>query len=162
MMAILRILEFKSQVPFRSRQKAALLLLYYVYRLRSVGFLEGDRAPVHHPAFPFPEAIRLWPQRWRADGGAYGSRSGLPSACWRRRYQVAMAAIEKTKMMLEMALISGVMPRRKRPQISSGRVLLRPMRKKLTAISSIERVKISRAAPMIDKRRLGRVTRQKV
>ncbi len=73
-----------------------------------------------------------------------------------------MAAMEKRKMMLEMALISGVMPRRKRPQISSGRVLSRPIRKKLTAISSIERVKISRAAPTIDKRKLGRVTCQKV
>jgi hypothetical protein len=37
-------------------------------------------------------------------------------------------------MMVEMALISGVMPRRSRPQISSGSVLSRPIRKKLTAI----------------------------
>ena len=46
---------------------------------------------------------------------------------------------------MEMALISGVMPRRRRDQISSGRVLSRPMRKKLTAISSSESVKISKA-----------------
>src|SRR5450432_1730001 len=78
------------------------------------------------------------------------------------RYQVTMAASEKTKMMVEMALISGVIPRRRRPQISSGRVLSRPMRKKLTAISSIERVKIKSAAPMIDKRRFGKVIRQNV
>ena len=45
-------------------------------------------------------------------------------------------------MMVEMALISGVMPRRRRDQISSGSVLLRPIKKKLTAISSSERVKI--------------------
>src|SRR6185312_9430567 len=77
-------------------------------------------------------------------------------------YQVTIAASEKTKMMVDMALISGVMPRRRRPQISSGKVLSRPIRKKLTAISSMERVKIRSAAPMIDSRRLGRVTRQKV
>ncbi len=65
-------------------------------------------------------------------------------------------------MMVETALISGVMPRRNRPQISSGKVLSRPIRKKLTAISSIDRVKISSAAPMIESLRLGRVTRQKV
>ena len=48
----------------------------------------------------------------------------------------------KPQMMVEMALISGVMPRRRRPQISRDRVLSRPIRKKLTAISSTERVKI--------------------
>ncbi len=53
-------------------------------------------------------------------------------------------------MMVDIALISGVMPRRRRPQISSGSVLSRPIRKKLTAISSMERVKISSAAPMIE------------
>ena len=36
---------------------------------------------------------------------------------------------EKTKMMLEMALIYSVIPRRNRAQISSGSVLSRPMRK---------------------------------
>src|SRR5215831_3501415 len=87
---------------------------------------------------------------------------GDPCARRRSRYQSMMAAREKTKMMVEMALISGVMPRRNRPQISSGRVLSRPIRKKLTAISSIERVKMSRAAPIIGRRRLGIVTRQKV
>ncbi len=45
-------------------------------------------------------------------------------------------------------MISGVMPRRRRDQISSGSVLSRPIRKKLTAISSSERVKISRPAAM--------------
>src|SRR6185369_12658609 len=78
------------------------------------------------------------------------------------RCQVMMAISEKTKMIVEIALISGVMPRRRRPQISRGRVFSRPMRKKLTAISSIESVKISSAAPMMDKRRFGSVTRQKV
>jgi hypothetical protein len=51
--------------------------------------------------------------------------SGSELARARRRYQVTIAASEKTKMMVEMALISGVMPRRRRPQISSGRVLSR-------------------------------------
>ena len=41
----------------------------------------------------------------------------------RKRYQVTMAASEKTKMMVEMALISGVMPRRSRPQISRESVV---------------------------------------
>ncbi len=69
---------------------------------------------------------------------------------------------EKTKMMVEIALISGVMPRRRRPQISSGNVLSRPIRKKLTAISSIDSVKISSAAPMIESLRFGIVMRQNV
>ena len=60
-------------------------------------------------------------------------------------------------MMVEMALISGVMPRRRRPQISSGSVLSRPIRKKLTAISSMESVKIKSAAPMMESLRLGTV-----
>ena len=68
----------------------------------------------------------------------------------RRRYHVTMAARENTNMIVEIALISGVMPRRRRPHISSGRVLSRPMRKKLTAISSIESVKMSNAAPMME------------
>src|SRR5437868_4666006 len=46
-----------------------------------------------------------------------------------------------------MALISGVMPRRRRDQISRGRVLSRPIRKKLTAISSIDMMKIRSASP---------------
>ncbi len=91
-----------------------------------------------------------------------GGNSRLPSARARRRYQTTIAISENRKMMVEMALISGVMPRRRRPQISSGRVLSRPIRKKLTAISSMDRVKISNAAPMMDNRRLGRVTCQKV
>ena len=61
-----------------------------------------------------------------------------------------------------MALISGVMPRRRRAQISSGRVLSRPMRKNVTAISSIESVKMSNAEAISESFRLGRVTRQKV
>ena len=69
---------------------------------------------------------------------------------------------ENIKMIVEMALISGVMPRRNRDQISSGKVLSRPIRKKLTAISSNDKVKISSAAPMMGSRRFGRVTRQKV
>src|SRR5208282_1435031 len=88
--------------------------------------------------------------------------SALPSARTRRRYQTTIVISENTKMMLDTALISGVMPRRRRPQISSGSVLSRPMRKKLTAISSIERVKISSAAPMIDSFKFGTVIRQNV
>src|SRR5439155_855908 len=48
--------------------------------------------------------------------------STLPSALARSRYHVTIAANEKTKMILEMALISGVMPRRKRPQISRNSI----------------------------------------
>ena len=70
--------------------------------------------------------------------------SALPSARTRSRYQTTIVTSENTKMMVDTALISGVMPRRRRPQISSGRVLSRPIRKKLTAISSIESVKISK------------------
>src|SRR5213080_1716299 len=104
---------------------------------------------------------------WASGGYAAGFTSSaaispLPSALARSRYQVTIAANEKTKMILEMALISGVMPRRKRPQISRGSVLSRPIRKKLTAISSMDSVKIKSAAPIIESRRLGRVTRQKV
>src|SRR5207237_673740 len=98
----------------------------------------------------------------RYDFTSSAAISTLPSALARSRYQVMIAANEKTKMILEMALISGVMPRRKRPQISRGSVLSRPIRKKLTAISSIDSVKINSAAPIIESRKLGRVTRQKV
>lgn len=65
-------------------------------------------------------------------------------------------------MSVEIALISGVIPRRKRDQISMGSVFSRPIRKKLTAISSNDKVKIKRAAAMIDTRKLGNVTRQNV
>ena len=65
-------------------------------------------------------------------------------------------------MMVEMALISGVIPRRKRDQISSGKVLSRPVRKNVTAISSIESVNVNRAAPMIGSFRFGSVTRKSV
>src|SRR5579863_7128564 len=70
------------------------------------------------------------------------SAASLVSPRTRKRYQNTMATNEKTKIIVETALISGVMPRRSRPQISRGSVLSRPMRKKLTAISSIESVKI--------------------
>ena len=46
--------------------------------------------------------------------------------------------------------------------ISSGKVLSRPMRKKVTAISSSDSVKIRRAAAIRDTRRLGNVIHQKV
>src|SRR5581483_247023 len=88
--------------------------------------------------------------------------STCPSDAVRRRYHTRIAHKENRNMMVEIALISGVIPRRKRPQISSGRVLSRPIRKKLTAISSMENVKIKSAAPMIDNLRLGMVMRQKV
>ena len=51
------------------------------------------------------------------------------------RYQNTIATSENTKIIVEIALISGVMPRRRRPQISSGSVLSRPIKKKLTLIS---------------------------
>ena len=70
--------------------------------------------------------------------------------------------MEKTRISVEIALISGVMPRRKRDQISSGSVLSRPIKKKLTAISSSESVKISRPAAINDTRKFGNVTRQNV
>src|ERR1019366_6795379 len=88
------------------------------------------------------------------------SHSSVPGL--RNRYQSKISPNEKTKMIVEMALISGVIPRRSRDHISSGNVLSRPMRKKLTAISSIDNVKISNAAPMIASFRFGSVTRQKV
>ena len=59
-------------------------------------------------------------------------------------------------------MISGVMPRRSRPQISSGKVLSRPNRKKVTAISSIERVNINRPAATSESFRFGSVMRQNV
>src|SRR5271156_3228597 len=98
-----------------------------------------DRA-CNHVSDKFTARVRhLSPQ------GSYG----LSSICFasepmpriRIRYQMMMSATETAKISVETALISGVMPRRKRPQISSGRVLSRPMRKKVTAISSIESVK---------------------
>src|SRR6202012_358883 len=54
---------------------------------------------------------------------------------------------EKRKMRVAMAFISGVAPRRRRDQISIGSVFSRPIRKNVTAISSIDRVKINNAAP---------------
>src|ERR1700675_3624001 len=59
-------------------------------------------------------------------------------------YQTKIKMTETAKISVEMALISGVMPRRRRAQISRGGGLSRPIKKKVTAISSIERVKISR------------------
>src|SRR5882762_8050487 len=69
--------------------------------------------------------------------------SVLPSRT-RKRYQTTIATNENTKIIVETALISGVIPRRNRPQISR------------------ESVKISSAAPMIDSFRFGIVTRQNV
>src|ERR1700690_1923522 len=46
--------------------------------------------------------------------------SAPPSARTRRRYQTTIVISENTKMMVDTALISGVMPRRRRPQIYSG------------------------------------------
>jgi len=48
------------------------------------------------------------------------------------------------------------------PQISRGSVLSLPIRKKVTAISSMESVKINRPAAIRESLRLGRVTSQKV
>src|SRR5438309_4672763 len=72
------------------------------------------------------------------------------------------SATDETKMSVEIALISGVMPRRRRAQISRGKVLSRPIRKNVTAISSIESVKMSSPAAINESLRLGRVMRQNV
>src|ERR1700730_359315 len=88
--------------------------------------------------------------------------ASVPRSRMRKRYQTTIATNENTKIIVETALISGVIPRRNRPQISRGSVLSRPIRKKLTAISSMESVKISSAAPMIDSFKFGIVTRQNV
>src|ERR1039458_9876488 len=63
--------------------------------------------------------------------------SGVSSALTRSRYQTTIVASENTKIMVETALISGVIPRRSLPQISSGKVLSRPIRKKLTERKSV-------------------------
>ena len=65
-------------------------------------------------------------------------------------------------MIAAAALTSGVMPRRSRPQIWSGRVFCRPMRKKVTAISSRLSVNTSSPAPSTAVRMLGKVTYQNV
>jgi len=80
----------------------------------------------------------------------------------RSRYQITMSATDTAKISVEMALISGVMPRRSRPQISRGSVLSRPIRKNVTAISSMDSVKISNPAATSDSFRFGSVTRQNV
>src|SRR5713226_6974997 len=80
----------------------------------------------------------------------------------RRWYQTVIRMMETTRMRVEIALISGVMPRRRRPQISRGSVLSLPIRKKVTAISSMESVKINRPEAIRESLRLGRVTSQKV
>ena len=58
-----------------------------------------------------------------------------------------MVMTENKKIRVAMAFISGVAPRRRRDQISRGSVFSLPMRKKVTAISSMERVKTSSAVP---------------
>src|SRR4029077_10142865 len=102
----------------------------------------------------------------RSPSSVEGSSAAAPSSVFRLRarrwYHSTMSPIEKTRITVEMALISGVMPRLSRDQISSGNVFSRPIKKKLTAISSIESVKISRPAATSDTRRFGSVTRRKV
>ena len=61
-----------------------------------------------------------------------------------------------------MALISGVIPRRMADQMYIGSVLSRPVRKKVTGISSKESVKTSSEEPMMEVRMLGSVTFQNV
>src|SRR6266496_5648839 len=51
-------------------------------------------------------------RRYDAASTSSAAISTLPSALARSRYQVTIAANEKTKMIVEMALIAGVMPRR--------------------------------------------------
>src|SRR5271156_3053009 len=99
---------------------------------------------------------------WIAAGTSGAADSSVRCKRVRRRYHSKIMPMEKTRISVEMALISGVMPRRRRDQISRGKVLLRPIRKKLTAISSSDNVKISRAAAINETRRFGSVTRQNV
>src|SRR5580704_767714 len=97
--------------------------------------------------------------------GSKAAAAGDSQACWvrvRSRYQTRIVPMENNKIRVETALISGVIPRRRRDHISSGNVLSRPMRKKVTAISSSDSVKIKRAAAISDTRRFGKVIRQKV
>src|ERR1700682_3602749 len=78
------------------------------------------------------------------------------------RYQITIKITETRKISVEMAFISGVIPRRRRPQISSGKVFSRPIRKKETAISSMDKVKIKKPAATKESFKLGKVMRQKV
>jgi hypothetical protein len=74
------------------------------------------------------------------------------------RGQTTVTPIDRRKMMVAAALTTGVIPRRSKPQICSGRVFRRPTKKKVTAISSRLRVNTSRPAPRIEVRMLGKLT----
>src|SRR5438552_3481423 len=121
-----------------------------------------DGASIMNQNFPQRSASAERRHEASRDHRSRSSRASEPGPGVRTREQMTMRATETAKISVETALISGVMPRRRRPQISSGKVLSRPIRKKLTAISSMESVKISSAAPKIESLRLGSVIRQNV
>src|ERR1700735_1137410 len=100
----------------------------------------------------------------REEGSKTAAAGDSPACCVRVRslYQIRIVPMENKRIRVEMALISGVIPRRRRDHISSGNVLSRPMRKKVTAISSRDSVKIKRAAAISETCRFGKVIRQKV
>src|SRR6516162_9706185 len=119
--------------------------------------------PFPFPVSPFPPSpLVLYGRPSIVASISSAALAVVPSSLVRSRYQTRIMMSEKKKIKVEMALISGVIPRRSRDQISSGKVLSRPRRKKLTAISSMESVKIKSPAPIRESRRLGIVTRQKV
>src|SRR5260221_1311694 len=78
----------------------------------------------------------------------------------RRRYQMTISPTDAAKISVEMALISGVMPRRRRPQISRGKVLSWQMRKKVTAISSRDRQIAQFRRKLRVGRQLGQIERR--
>lgn len=68
----------------------------------------------------------------------------------------AMRTSEAATMRVPTALISGVIPRRMVDQMYMGSVLSRPVRKKVTGISSNESVNDRSAEPMMAERKSGR------
>ena len=73
-----------------------------------------------------------------------------------------MSRIEAATISAPTALISGVRPRRMVDQMYIGKVLSRPVRKKVTGISSKLSVKDRMPAPITAVRMFGSVTRKKV
>src|ERR1700689_5849816 len=141
--------QLRLRPAFRREQR----MIYRASRGNRPGHHKFQKLPArfHHAVSP------------SIDAGTSGARAS--SACCKRvlrRYHNKIMAMEKTRISVEMALISGVIPRRKRDQISSGSVLARPIKKKLTAISSSDKVKMRRPAATNETRRFGRVIRQKV
>ena len=75
---------------------------------------------------------------------------------------INIITIEKTTIIVPMAFISGVIPRRTTDQMYIGRVLSRPVRKNVTGISSNERVNDINADPIRAVRMFGSVIKKKV